>query len=92
MQLCKHKCHLKLKSYRLRTQRFHPVHEEAKRVASEYTTKIEKAKKKHWEDWLEDINTDNVWTAHKYAGGAPRMVETPEYPCSKHKKTGNQRN
>ena len=71
MQLRKHKCHLKLKSYHLRTQHFHPVHEEAKKVASEYATKIEKAKKKHWEDWLEDINTDNVWTAHKYAGGAP---------------------
>ena len=33
--------------------------------------KIEKAKKKHWEDWLEDINTDNIWTTHKYAGNNP---------------------
>ena len=70
-QLCRHKCHLKLKSYRLCAQCFHPVHEEAKKAANEYATKIEKAKKKHWEDWLEDINTDNVRTAHKYAGGAP---------------------
>jgi len=30
-----------------------------------------KQKKKHWEEWLEDVNVDNVWTAHKYAGGAP---------------------
>ena len=70
-QLRKHKCRLKSKSYRLRAQQFHPVHEEAKKVANEYATKIENAKKRHWEDWLEDINADNIWTAHKYAGGAP---------------------
>ena len=67
-QLCKQKCCLKSKSYRLRAQHLHLVHEEAKKVANDYTTKIEQAKKKHWEDWLEDVNTDNIWTAHKYAG------------------------
>ena len=67
----KHKCQLKSKSYRLCAQQFHPVHKEAKKAANEYAMKIEKAKKKHWEDWLEDVNADNIWTAHKYAGSDP---------------------
>jgi len=67
----KHKCHLKSKLFQLCTQHLHPVHKEAKKAASNYATKIEKAKKKHWEDWLEDVSVENVWTAHKYAGSAP---------------------
>ena len=88
MQLCRHKCCLKSKSYHLRAQRFHPVHEEAKKAANEYATKIEKAKKKHWEDWLEDVNTDNVWTAHKYAGGAPMDGGNTQIPTLKTQEDG----
>ena len=69
--LRKKKCHLKAKSYRLRAQLLHPVHEEARHAASEYASKIECAKKKHWEDWLERVDTENVWTAHKYINGTP---------------------
>ena len=81
--MCKRKCQLKARSFRLWAQHLHPVHEEARKVANEYATRIVDAKKKHWEDWLEDVNVDNIWTAHKYAGGAPMDGSNTRIPTLK---------
>lgn len=59
-------------SYPIRSQRPHPVHDEAKAAANKYAEAIDKAKKKeHREQWLGDIDTDNVWAAHRYADSPP---------------------
>ena len=50
--------------------------------------KIEKAKKKHWEDWLEDVNTDNIWTAHKYTGNDPSDGGNTRIPMLKTQENG----
>jgi len=84
----KQKHHLKGKSYRFRAQPLHPVHEEARKAANEYTTRISEAKKKHWEEWLEDVNVDNVWTAHKYVGGAPTDGGNTRIPTLKTQANG----
>ena len=47
-------------------------------------TALEKAKKDHWEDWLEDVDASNVWTAHKYAGAPPTdggITRIPTLKC-----------
>ena len=41
----------------------HAAHEEARR---QYAETIEKAKKEHWEQWLEELQGDEIWTANKY--------------------------
>ena len=87
-ELRKKKCRLKSKSYRLRAQHLHPAHGEAQAAASRYATKIEEAKKKHWEDWLEDVDVDNIWTAHKYAGGAPTDGGNTRIPTLKAQENG----
>ena len=53
--------------------------------------KIEKAKKKHWEDWLEDVNADNIWTAHKYAGSDPSDGGNTQIPTLKTHRDGQPR-
>jgi len=87
-QMCRQKCRLKAKSFRLWAQHLHPVHKEVRRVANEYTTRIAGAKKKHWEDWLEDVNIDNMWTVHKYAGGAPTDGGNARIPTLKMQTNG----
>jgi len=87
-QMRKQKHCLKARSYRFRAQLLHPVHEEARKAANEYATRISEAKKKHWEEWLEDVNIDNVWTAHKYAGGAPTDGGNTRIPTLKTQANG----
>lgn len=47
------------------------MHDESQAATNKYAEALEKAKKEHWEQWLKDIDSDNVWTAHKYADSPP---------------------
>ena len=69
--LRKKKQSLRAKSHRLRAQRLHPVHQEAIEATKVYAESLEQTKKAHWEQWLDDIDADNIWTAHKFANSAP---------------------
>ena len=39
-------------------------------AASKQRQDVRTDAKKRWWDWLQDVNKDNILTAHKYAGGA----------------------
>lgn len=43
-----------------------PLHEELKRTKNEYTNLIQETKKQHWQDWLEDIKGNDIWTTNHY--------------------------
>ena len=76
------------KSYHLRSQRLHPVHDESQAATCRYMEAIEKAKREHWEQWLKDVNSDNIWTAHKYAGNPPTDSGAARIPTLKKQTNG----
>jgi hypothetical protein len=44
----------------------HPIHQEARSSRTRYSTAIDKACKQHWTDWLEEVTTNDIWSAHRY--------------------------
>ena len=56
---------------RLRSSRCQlPETSGASPAASKQRQDVRTDAKKRWQDWLQAVNEDNIWTAHKYAGGA----------------------
>ncbi|KAF7773567.1 hypothetical protein Agabi119p4_5734 [Agaricus bisporus var. burnettii] len=57
----------------------HPIHSEMRTLKNRYADAILGAKKKHWEDFLEEAAEKDMWTASKYLtepvgdGGNPRI-------------------
>ena len=46
------------------------AHEEHEQARRSYADAIEKAKRSHWEEWLENLQGDEIWTANKYVDKA----------------------
>ena len=44
----------------------HHSHHNFRVCERDYAEEIKKAKKQHWEDFLEEASTDDMWTANKY--------------------------
>ena len=75
---------LRAKSYCLRAQRYHPVHDQAIKITDEYAKSLETTKRKHWDDWLKEVDANNIWTVHKYAGVSPTdggIARIPTLKC-----------
>ena len=54
------------RAYRHRGDPEHTAHEEHEQVRRRYADAIEKAKKSHWEEWLESLQGEEIWVANKY--------------------------
>ncbi|TDL15061.1 hypothetical protein BD410DRAFT_855976, partial [Rickenella mellea] len=52
------------RSYRRRSNQLDPAHNIFRIARNEYTEMIRKAKKDHWEEWLESIDDTTIWTAN----------------------------
>jgi len=87
-ELRKKKQSLRAKSHRLHAQRLHLVHQEASEAAKVYVETLERTKKTHWEQWLDKIDADNIWTAHKYANSAPSDGGAARIPTLKRSQNG----
>jgi Reverse transcriptase (RNA-dependent DNA polymerase)/Endonuclease-reverse transcriptase len=48
-----------------------PIHEAYRVLRNKYADAIQRTKKEHWEEWLESIDEDSVWMAHKFLSGPP---------------------
>ncbi|CAA7260103.1 unnamed protein product [Cyclocybe aegerita] len=70
-KLRKIKNKLSSESYRWRVFEDHLVHAEKRRAIARFKKAVEKAKKTHWEDFLQDISTTDIWTAHRYVKEPP---------------------
>jgi len=57
---------LSRQSYRNRALPNHESHEAHRKASNEYRDAITKAKTKHWQDFLEEATTNELWTANKY--------------------------
>jgi hypothetical protein len=44
----------------------HPSYGELKLAKDQYMNEINATKKQHWQEWLEDIEGNDLWTANKY--------------------------
>ena len=53
-------------SYKFRALQDHPCHKASKTSRNKLADAIFKAKKEHWQNWLEEATESDVWTAHKY--------------------------
>jgi len=53
-------------TFRNRAVPEHESHEQYKEASRQYGDEIAKAKIQHWQDFLEDATTEELWTANKY--------------------------
>jgi hypothetical protein len=66
-------------SFKNRTVTAHPSHRELRTKSRIYGKAIISAKRAHWEEYLEEMTADDIWTANKYIknpvgdGGNPRI-------------------
>lgn len=47
----------------------HPAHTEHKAATWKFSHCVEDSKKKHWSKWLENANTNDIYTSNKYING-----------------------
>ncbi|PPQ84272.1 hypothetical protein CVT25_013181, partial [Psilocybe cyanescens] len=65
--------------HKLRTFDQHPCHQQFKEAKSAFAKLVIETKRKHWNDWLSEASTKDLWTANKYLrnptgdGGQPRI-------------------
>ena len=57
------------KSYKYCVLMDHPVHEDHRKTQLDYSVAILKAKKDHWDAFLEDMSYGEVWIANHYVSG-----------------------
>jgi hypothetical protein len=57
---------LRAESYKNRLDTHHHSHRELRRKSKNYGNTIVSAKKAHWEEYLENMMADDIWTANKY--------------------------
>ena len=84
LDLRRQKKKLRAKSYHLHAQCYHPVHDQAIKITDEYAKSLETTKRKHWDDWLKEVDANNIWTVHKYAGVSPTdggIARIPTLKC-----------
>ena len=60
------KNHLSHQSYLYRAFADHPCHQEHHDITDCYAKTIQDAKTQHWEDYLADLNEDQLWDANRY--------------------------
>ena len=54
------------KAYKAHLRPEDPIHEQYRHARNDYATHIHKAKQTHWLEWIEQTDTDNLFTLHKY--------------------------
>lgn len=65
-RLKKEKNRLNHLSYIYRACADHPSHQEQRDICNKYANAIQEAKTKHWEEYLEELNEDQLWGAGRY--------------------------
>ncbi|CAA7269138.1 unnamed protein product [Cyclocybe aegerita] len=57
------------KSYRACHNQANPIHKQYWQVRNEYSQLIKDTKRDHWEEWLEGLDGEEVWTASRLVKG-----------------------
>jgi ribonuclease HI len=70
---------IRTESYRFRTIAHHPSHRTLRAKSRDFGEAIIQIKREHWENYLEEMAADDIWTANRYLrepigdGGSPRI-------------------
>ena len=59
--------HFASMSYRYRAVTDHPSHSQYTDSRNKYGLEIKRAKKRHWDVFLEELNGNDLWMAQRYA-------------------------
>ena len=70
-------------SYHYRTCEDHPSHRELRRTRNKYGEVIVLAKRKHWTDYLEHADTEDIWTVNCYIKEPTGDSSNPRIPTLK---------
>ena len=62
---------LSRQSYKFRALPDHACHTESKDAEKKLVNEIFKAKREHWQSWLEESMDTDLWTAHRYINSTP---------------------
>ncbi|KIK97459.1 hypothetical protein PAXRUDRAFT_136260, partial [Paxillus rubicundulus Ve08.2h10] len=67
--------------YKMHTIPEHPSHEAHWQKRNKYSETIQKTKNDHWVEWLENMNSEEIWIANKYLNadfmdGGPSRIHT----------------
>jgi ribonuclease HI len=71
-------------SFKMRTVTDHTIHRELKEHQRKYGKAIMDAKKKHWEEYLENVTASSIYTAGKFAAEAPDNIGVTMIPTIEH--------
>ena len=71
MDLKKHSNQLSHLSHKFRALPDHICHRASKDARNKLANEVFKAKKEHWQEWLEEASGDDIWTAHNYIKTSP---------------------
>ncbi|KAJ3473537.1 hypothetical protein NLI96_g12951 [Meripilus lineatus] len=77
------------KAFKWRDVPDHPIHQELKDITKRYVDEVDKTKKQHWEDWLENLTAEAVYKANKYATDSPSDYARTRIPPLKTNEPGN---
>ncbi len=53
-------------SFKHRAVENHPIHLQVKQKSNQYGDKIIQAKRQHWSNFLEEMSTNEIWTANRF--------------------------
>lgn len=77
-------------SYRHRHLADHPSHSEYKRARNRYGDNIQRAKRDHWQAYLEGVNEESIWNFSRYVkGGHPDGSRARVPPLKRTKPDGS---
>ena len=62
---------IRRKACKVRGDADNPLWERFKDSRRAFNRELDKAKREHWQDWLEKSTDPDLWTAHKYITAAP---------------------
>lgn len=84
-QMREHAAKLASDSYKARALTDHLSHEKYRVQRNKYTEAIKQTKYDHWLDWLENINSEEIWIANKYLNAEPSDGSSSRIPSLNHK-------
>lgn len=58
-------------AFKMKDQRNHPAHEVYRRARNDYAQQIKHTKLDHWKDFLNDVDSQNLWTASRFVKATP---------------------
>ena len=74
---------LRIISFKFRAISNHPSHNMLRTDSNQYSDEITVTKRQHWEDYVEDMMAEGIWTANNFIKNPPGNGSQPQIPSLK---------